>query len=179
MILEQRVANRTEELARVNEGLRMEIVERRQVEEALKESEVRYRAVTQSANEAIISSNSAGNIISWNRGAETIFGYIETEVIGSPLALLTSSNSIVAHLAGMARVQAGGEKHFIGKTVEVKGQHKNGSEIPLEISLSDWKINNDQFYTAIMRDVTVRKQVEEALRESEEKFQESLSGTCK
>jgi diguanylate cyclase (GGDEF)-like protein len=69
------------------------------------------------------------------------------------------------HLAGMIRLQHNGEKHLIGKTVEVNGQRKDGRMIPLEISLAEWQVNSDKFYTAIIRDITERKHLENELQQ--------------
>ena len=141
-----------------------DITERVQAEEALRESETRYRAVAHSANDAIISADSAGNIAGWNPSAERMFGYTEIEVSNQPLTMLMPSPYRERHLTGMARVQSGGEKHIIGKTVELEGRRKDGTEFPLEISLSEWQVAAGRFYTAIIRDITARKQVDEALR---------------
>ncbi|MEK6753081.1 MAG: PAS domain S-box protein [Chloroflexota bacterium] len=140
-----------------------DITERKLAEEALKSSEARYRAVTQSASEAIISSNSQGHIVGWNDSAEVIFGYSEDEALNQPLTFLMPSRFHEEHHAGMARVNSGGEKHIIGKTVEVQGQRKDGSEFPLEMSLAEWQVDDAQFYTAIIRDITERRQAEKKL----------------
>ncbi len=62
------------------------------------------------------------------------------------------------HLAGLRRVQADEEPQVIGKTVELEGLRKDLSEFPIELSLADWKTGGGQFYTAILRDITERKQ---------------------
>jgi PAS domain S-box-containing protein len=144
-----------------------DITRRNQVEKALKESESHYRAVAQSANDAVISANSNGNIIGWNRGAETIFGYSEIEAMDQPLTLLMPDHFQNGHLAGMDRVQGGGERRIIGKTVEMQGRRKNGFEFPMEMSLAEWQVDDTQFYTAIIRDITERKQAEEALLQTQ------------
>jgi len=141
-----------------------DITERKQAEEALRESEARYRAVSQSASDAIISADSQGRIIGWNRSAEVIFGYAEAEILDQPLTRLMPAHFHAEHLAGMARVHGNGEKHIIGKTVEILGLRKDGGEFPLEVSLSEWQVDSSQFYTAIIRDITRRKQASEALR---------------
>ena len=147
-------------LARVRGLLRL-----KHTEDRLRDSEARYRAVAHSATDAIISADSAGNIVGWNPSAERLFGYTESEVSGQPMTLLLPASYHDEHLAGMARVQAGGERHVIGKTVEVAGCHKDGREFPLELSLAEWQVAAGRFYTAIIRDITDRKQTEEALRE--------------
>lgn len=161
--LEQHVDKRTQELRLANTQLKDEAREREQTEEALKKSEVRYRAVTQSANDAVISSDSDGEIIGWNRGAELIFGYSETEVMGQSLTLLMPQHFRDRHLAGMERVVGGGEPRIIGKTVEMQGLHKSGSVFAMEMSLAEWRVDDAQFYTAIIRNITERKQAEETL----------------
>jgi diguanylate cyclase (GGDEF)-like protein/PAS domain S-box-containing protein len=144
-------------------------------EQMIRESEARYRAVFDSANDAIVSSNNTGTIISWNHGAEVIFNYSETEAVGLPLTMLMPSRFSNDHLVGMERMQTGGEKYIIGKTVEVEGQRKDGSIFPLEISLAEWWVGNDQFYTAMMRDITERKQAEAELHRAKDELQQSYA----
>ncbi len=145
-----------------------DITERKRIEDTLKESEARYRAVMQSANDAIITADSSGNVAGWNRGAETIFGYSEAEIIGKPLTVLMPSNFQAGHIKSLANAQTGGEKHIIGKTIEVEGHRKDGSEFPLEISLAEWQVDSNRFFTSIIRDITERKQVELELRQAKE-----------
>ncbi len=137
---------------------------------AVEESERRFRAVAQSANDAIISADSAGNIVNWNQGAERLFGYTEAEINGQPLIRLIPERYREFHRAGLARVAAGGEPHVIGKVVELAGLRKDGSEFPLELSLAKWEISAGLFFTAIIRDITERKQAGQKLAESERHF---------
>jgi len=136
---------------------------------ALRQSEERFRAVTHSANDAIITADAAGNIVGWNQGAERIFGYTEAEIRGQPLTLLVPPQYGDRHLAGLQRVQAGGEPHLIGKTTELAGLRQDGSEFPLELSLAQWEVNTGRFYSGIIRDITERKRAEEALRKKDER----------
>jgi len=141
-----------------------DINERKKAEQKVLEREARYRAVTYSANDAIITTNSAGNITGWNRGAETIFGYTETEVSGQPLTLLMPPRYRDPHLIGMKRVLSGGVSHINDKTIELAGLRKDGSEFPLELSLAKWEASEGWFVTGIIRDITERKQAEADLR---------------
>jgi diguanylate cyclase (GGDEF)-like protein/PAS domain S-box-containing protein len=147
------------------------ITERKQAETALLTSEARYRAVVQSANNAIISADGAGNIVGWNAGAEHIFGYTEIQILGQPLTLLLPARYHNGHLTGMERIQTGGEPHVIGKTVEVEGRRKDASEFPLELSLAKWQVAEARFYTAIIRDITERKQAEDELRRAKDRLE--------
>jgi len=139
-------------------------VEKNVAVKALRQSEEHYRAVAQTASDAIITANSEGQIVSWNHSAEVMFGYAEAEIIGQPLTLILPPRYPEDHLNGMARVQSGGEKHIVGKAVEVEGLHKSGNEFPLELSLSEWRSEKNIFFTAIIRDITERRQAEEQLR---------------
>ena len=130
-------------------------------EQSLRTSEARSRAIAQSANEAIITSDSAGNIVGWNHGAEITFGYLESEALGQPMTLLIPERYRDAHVAGMSRARLGAEHRIIGKTVELSGLRKDGSEFPLELSLAKWESNDGVFFTGILRDITGRKYLEE------------------
>jgi len=128
-----------------------------------KESEGRYRAVTESAIDAIISADNKGNIISWNGGAETMFGYELTEVLGRPLTLIIPEQYRDHHINGLERVRSTGEYKVVGTTVELQGLRKDGSEFPLELSLSAWTSGQEEFYTGIIRDISERKIYERRL----------------
>ncbi len=133
--------------------------------ELIRESEARYRAVFDTANDAIIGTDSAGNIMDWNFGAERIFGYSKSEACGQPITLLLPARHQAGHLSGMERVLTGGEKHVIDKTVEMEGRRKDGSEFPLELSLSEWQMADQKFFAAVIRDITERKRLKEELQQ--------------
>ncbi len=145
--------------------LQQEIVERRRAEGALRESELRFRSVVQSANDAILLADSDGNIIFWNKGAQPIFDYEEEEVLGKPLALLMPQRYREAHRQGLERIRSTGESRVIGRTVELHGLRKDAREFPLELSLSTWKIGEETFYSGVIRDITERKRAEEEIRQ--------------
>jgi PAS domain S-box-containing protein len=135
-------------------------------DQALRESELRFRSVTQSATDAIIVADGFGNIIFWNNGGQFIFGYEEGEVIAKPLTFLMPARYRDAHSKGLERLRATGESKMIGTTVEVHGLRKDGQEFPLELSVATWKSGLRTFYGGIIRDITRRKQAEEALRKA-------------
>ncbi len=157
-------SSRQQSLGGVHLVVLYDINERKKAELKLLEREARYKAVTYSANDAIITTDNAGHITGWNRGAETIFGYPETEVTGQPLIMLMPQRYRDRHLAGMNRVLSGGVSHINGKTIELAGLRKDGSEFPLELSLATWEASEGWFVTGIIRDITERKQAEADLR---------------
>lgn len=142
-------------------GMVQDITERKRVEEALKKSEMSFRAVAETARDAIISADSRGNIVYFNKGAEQIFGYSAAEVLNNPLAILMPEKFRIAHQQGFSRFLDNRKPHVIGKTVEMAGKKKDGKEFPLELSLATWNSGNETFFTAIIRDITERKNLDQ------------------
>jgi PAS domain S-box-containing protein len=143
-------------------AIQRDITERKRIEGELRTSEERFRSVVQTANDAIISGDNEGNIVFWNPTAEALFGYAPEEVIGKPLTFIMSQQFREMHESTM------------GKTIESTGLRKDGSEFPIELSLSIWKRDEQVFFTAVVRNITERKQTEEAIRESEERFRRTF-----
>lgn len=133
----------------------------------VRQSEERYRSVTEAAADAIISVDSHGTILSWNRGAQTIFGYTPEEIIGQPLVLLMPERYREACIRGLARLETTGERHLHGKAVELYGRKGDCSEFPIELSLSHWRTGEDLFFGAIIRDITQRQRLETQLRQAQ------------
>ena len=154
-----------------------DITERAQAQKLLQESEERFRMITRSANDAIITIDLTGSIISWNDAATRTFGYSEAEALGSSLTRLIPAKDRKAHEAGIDRVRTDRRYRVTQETLILKGLHKNGSLIDIELSMSNWTIEGNRYVTGILRDITQRKQAEEALRR-ERDFAESLIETA-
>jgi PAS domain S-box-containing protein len=122
-----------------------------------------FRAVADTAIDAIISADRNGNLTYWNKAAERMFEYPTGDVVGQPLTFLMPVRFREAHLAGLSRRVSTGESRVIGKVVELAGLRKDGSEFPLELSLSAWESPEGLVFTGIVRDITRRKQVERRL----------------
>ncbi|MBF0147291.1 MAG: response regulator [Magnetococcales bacterium] len=134
---------------------------KKKIEAALLYSELQFRFITHSASDAILSANEDGCLTFWNRGATTIFGYHEDEVLGRSLTLLIPERDHEAHLAAMNRVKKTGRMSLAGQILEVLARRKDGTEFPLEISLSSWAVNGKRFFSAVARDITLRKKAEQ------------------
>src|SRR3989449_2816817 len=145
-------------------GAWMDITERKRAEEALRASEERFRTLAATANDAIISADAHGDITYFNPGAERIFGYTAPEGSSMPLTVLMPEGFRDAHRAGLARYLATGEAHVVGKTVELAGRRKDGTEFPLDLSLASWRGGAEVAFTGILRDITERKQAEDTQR---------------
>jgi PAS domain S-box-containing protein len=133
-------------------------------------AEQRFRSVTESALDAIISADRTGRIISWNAAATRMLGHTEEEAVGRQLELIIPERYRELHRAGIARYTETGEAHVIGSTVELWALARSGEEVPVELSLSTWTVGDERYYTGILRDLGDRKAAEEAMRRSEEEF---------
>jgi len=146
----------------------------REAEEALRDSEEKFRAISESAGFATISIDAEGRIVFWNRVAETIFGYSANEMIGKPMTVIMPErckDSYLRKLAGWLSSQP----PALGKTFEMAGLRKDGNEFPLEASFSMWKMKGKTFLTIVTRDITEQKQAWEALKHAEEEAKSTLS----
>jgi two-component system cell cycle sensor histidine kinase/response regulator CckA len=141
--------------------LAIDITERKRQEEALHESEERYRTVTETASEAIITIDEDSNILFVNHAAEVTFGYSSKEMLGQKLTMLMPDYLRKLHQAGLKRYAAAGEKHIAWHGTELPGLHKSGTEVPLEISFGEFLRNGQRFFTGICRDITERKRADE------------------
>jgi PAS domain S-box-containing protein len=128
-----------------------DVTERKRADEAVRASESRFRAVAESALDAIISADRAGVVTYVNAAAERIFGYPAAEIVGRPLTLLMPERFADAHRRGLARFLSTGEARLIGRTAQVAGRRRDGSEFPMEISLSTWTLSGEVYFTGIAR----------------------------
>ena len=144
-------------------GMAVDVTERKRAEAALQHSEQKIQALVQSAFDAIVTANGAGNIIGWNQAAAEMFGYAEAEVQGQPMTLLMPERFREAHRAGIQRVGSGDQRRLTA-AVEVAGLHKDGREFPIELAISGWQIGANKFYSGIIRNIAGRKTTENQLK---------------
>jgi PAS domain S-box-containing protein len=160
-MLEQRVRDRTA-------ALETEIAERRQAEDARRASEKRFAGILEIAPEAVISVDEDQRIRLFNRGAEAIFGYAAEEILGQPLGVLLPTRLREVHQEHfeefMSEPDASRLKDARG---ELRGLRRNGREFPLEASISKLDLGEERVLTVMLRDITERKRIQEALRTSE------------
>lgn len=136
----------------------------------LKESEERFRSVAETANEAIICSDSLGNITFWNPGAQAMFGYSTDEAVGQALTMILPERMRQERLQSFVRLASRGEGGP-GRTYELVGLRKDSTEFFMELSRSaPWIVSDDVCITAIIRDITGRKAAEMALARSEAEY---------
>jgi PAS domain S-box-containing protein len=137
-------------------------------ERAEADAQLRFAAIVESSEDAIISGTLDGLIVSWNAGARRMYGYTEAEVTGKPITILVppelkdEENKILEALKLGRRIEQ-------LETIRVT---KTGKRINVSLSISPIKDSSGRIVgiSGIARDITERKLAEEALRESEEKF---------
>jgi PAS domain S-box-containing protein len=145
-----------------------QLIERKRAEEALRESEDRFRTLAETASDAIITIDEGSSIIFVNPATESIFGYSVEEMRGANLVMLMPEYLRHLHQQGLNRYVTTGRRHTAWESIELPGLHKSGREIPLELSFGEFTKNGKRYFTGIARDITERKRAEEALRRTRE-----------
>ncbi|MDT4895401.1 MAG: two-component system, cell cycle sensor histidine kinase and response regulator CckA [Acidobacteriota bacterium] len=141
-----------------------DITERKRAEEALHESEERYRVVAETATDVIVTIDENSTILFANGAVERVFGYAVSELLGCQITILMPEYLRHVHEAAVGRYVRTGRKHINWEAVELPGLHKSGREIPLELSFGEFTKDRKRFFTGIARDISERKQAEEQLR---------------
>ena len=148
----------------------VDLTERRRVEAALRESEAKFRAITEAAQDAILMMDASGHISFYNAAAEAMFGWTAGEAMGKDLhSLLMPERYRPPYEAGIVQFRKTGHGAAVGNTTELTAKRKNGGEFPIEISLSGVLIGGEWHAVGMIRDITARRMAEETLRASEEK----------
>lgn len=153
-------------------GIGQDITERKKAEINLQISQARFAGILDIARDAIISINSQQQITLFNKGAEQIFGYTADEVLGKPLNLLMPerfTNLHHQHVSQYSQTESHGRQ--MAERGAIFGRRKDGSEFPAEASISKLNLNGEEIFTTFLRDISTRQLIENALRESEARFQ--------
>ncbi|MBA2734067.1 MAG: PAS domain S-box protein [Acidobacteria bacterium] len=129
----------------------------------LPETDGQYRIIAETASDALITIDESSTILFINQAAEKIFGYALAEMMGQQLTMLMPEYLRHLHQAGVQRYVETGHKHISWQAVELPGLHKNGHEVPLELSFGEFQKDGKRFFTGIIRDITDRKRAERQL----------------
>lgn len=129
-------------------------------------SEARYRIITESASDAIMTVDEEHNIVFVNAATEKIFGYTVDEMLGQKLFKLIPEYMRGAHEAGMKRYTETGERNIAWAGVELPALHKDGHEVPIEVTFGEIKRDGKRLFTAVIRDITERKRAKEELQQN-------------
>ena len=142
----------------------------RATDQKLRESEARLRAVVNSVADAVVTCDHHGSVVAWNGGAERMFGVRSDSVLGVPLASLVAPDlqDSVRETIGRIVSAPGPER----ASMELRCLRAGGEEFPAEVSVASWAMQGERFVTALIGDITARRQAEAALRDSEIKHRE-------
>ncbi|MCB8924148.1 MAG: PAS domain S-box protein [Ardenticatenaceae bacterium] len=158
-------------------GIARDITERKNMEEALRQSQARISGIFDSAMDAIVSIDENHKIVFFNAAAERMFGYTAEEIIGQNQNLLIPTRFREMHAEHVRWFSQISEMRRPMESLDsLVGLRANGEEFPIEISISSVTVDEKVYSTAIMRDITQRKQAEQSLQESEERLELALKG---
>jgi PAS domain S-box-containing protein len=174
--LENRVEQRTKELAEANAMLQAEIAERVRAEVALRQSEEQFRVAVEGAPNGMITVGRDGRILMANSQMQTIFGYPKEELLGQPVEMLVPERFRGQHFRQLSEFFAKPMVRPMGAGRDLYGLRKDGSEFPVEIGLNPIGAANDMQVLASITDITERKRIQDDLlrarRELEVRVQE-------
>jgi PAS domain S-box-containing protein len=154
-------------------SVQVDITERKQVEERLRESESRLEAIVASAMDAVLAIDEQQRIVVFNAAAEKMFGCATSDAIGSPVDRFIPERFRAAHRTHIRHFgDTGVTFREMGAMGTLWGLRTNGEEFPIEASISKAKAGGRELLTVIIRDVTERLQVVGALKRSEERSRE-------
>ncbi len=147
-------------------GITTDITERKKIEQELIKSVELNKALTQTAADAIITTDFDGNVTSWNNAAKKLFGYNYSDIINNNVDIIIPSRYKERHREGINRLKTDTTRKLKNKSHEFYGLRNNGTEFPIEISFSKWEVSNQNFITSIIRDISERKKAELDLQKS-------------
>jgi PAS domain S-box-containing protein len=155
--LEMRAAQRAAEAAEQAE---------RQARAATERAETRYRAVVETAVDAMVVIDEAGVMQSFNAAAERIFGYAAQDMVGRNVSELMPEPDRSRHKEYIGHYLRTGVPRIIGSGREVEGRRRDGTQFPLELAIAEWWDGEQRFFTGIMRDITQRRMIEQTLQQT-------------
>jgi PAS domain S-box-containing protein len=144
-----------------------QFVARRQAEAEVRASESQLRAMLEAALDAVVTMDARGHVLDWNHAAEAAFGYLAHEAVGREMAeLIVPPHLRADHRKGLARFLETERPVILDRRIELTAIHKNGTEFPVELTVTRIGLPGPPMFTGYLRDITARKQAEEELRAS-------------
>lgn len=146
-----------------------DITFRKESEALIQDREKRLQSIINNAVDGIIIIDRFGIIQSFSPAAERIFGYKEVEVIERNIKMLMPDETAIQHDGFLSDFLNGKTRNVVGNNREVEGMRKDGSTFPMDLAVGVSTINEETIFTGIVRDITIRKEVEAAIERSEER----------
>lgn len=156
-------------------GTIRDITERKIIETALRVSNSRFRAITESAQEAIMMLDPDGRISFWNKAAERIFGYSCDEAIGQRMHELIVPESLhSSHVEAFARFSRTGHGQAVNKVTRLQGRSKRGEIVPIELSLSSIYLDDGWHAVGLVRDISETLRIEHELNRKNSELEQFI-----
>jgi PAS domain S-box-containing protein len=142
-------------------GVARDITDLKDAEQALRENEERTRLLIDRASDAFVAMSAGGRVTGWNEAAERLFGWTRAEAMGRLLAdVILPARFREQHQRGLERFLATGEGRILNRRLEMPALHRNGHEIPVELSVTAVRYGDAVTFTAFLRDTTERRALE-------------------
>lgn len=141
-------------------GIVRDISARKTMENNLRASETRVRAILDTVLDSIITINSRGNIETINPATVDLFGYTPEELKGKNIRKLMPEPYNSNHDSYLDNYNATGDKKIIGKDREVMGRRKDGSTFPMELAVNEMQLEGQTMFTGVIRDISERKRID-------------------
>jgi PAS domain S-box-containing protein len=155
-------------------GSMVDVSERKRTEAVLRESEARHRAVLEAAMDAFVGMDHEGRVTEFNPAAERMFGHARAAVLGRDLAeLIVPPAFRDAHRRGLARYLATGESTMVGGRIEVSAMRADGTEFPVELTVTGLRIGGPPAFSACIRDLTGQRRADAARASLEMQLQQA------
>ena len=149
-------------------GTETDITRRKDQERQLRHSKARYKAIINTAADAVVTIGEDRRITEVNPATSQMFGWLPEELIGEPVEVLMPSEERDAHVAQIGRYLGGGPAHAIGVPGrQLTGQHRDGRRFPISLSITEWWIDGQRNFTGIIRDISEAVAADTRLRASE------------
>ena len=146
-------------------GISTDITQRKRAEETLRESELHFRRIVDTAHDAFVAMDATGRVTAWNPQAEATFGWTEDEALGRSFSeTIIAPRHRATHNQALQRFMQTGKGALLGRRVELEAVHRDGHEFPVEFTISAVKVSGSYVFNAFLHDITERKQGEETLR---------------
>ncbi len=149
------------------DGIVTDVTDKVAALEELAASRSSLEAVVQATVDALVTIDEDGRIETFNEAARRMFGYAPEEVIGRNVTVLMPDGHATRHSGYMRNYMDTGVARIIGIGREVEGRRRDGSQFPLDLSVGEWRAGGRRHFTAVMRDLTRRREIEAALRRAQ------------
>ncbi len=173
--LETRVQERTFDLAKLNKSLHLEIAERKKALEALETSENRLSEIMDNVIDGIIVIDEEGTIRSFNRSAESLFGFKIEEALGKNVTLLMPEPDKSQHDGYLEKFMKSGKSAILGTRRVVTGRKKDGTTFPMELAVNETVIEGQRMFSGVVRDLTEKEEFERELMQTRKTRDELLN----